>query len=46
MKEKLILLLQNAMGGCSREYAESIANYLINHGVTIQRVYCTRGKQK
>ena len=34
MKDKLIELIQDAVGGCARHWAEIIANYLIEHGVT------------
>lgn len=35
MKEKLIELIQSAVGGCSRYWASVIAEYLIEHGVTV-----------
>ena len=35
MREKLIELIQNSVGGCARNWAEVIATYLIANGVTI-----------
>lgn len=35
-RNKLIDLIQNAVGGCARHWAEVIADYLIANGVTVQ----------
>ncbi len=35
MREKLIELIQNSVGGCARHWAEIIADYLIANNVTI-----------
>ena len=35
MKEKLIQLIQDAVGGCSRYWAELIADNLIENGANI-----------
>ena len=35
MREKLIELIQNSVGGCTRYFAGIIANHLIENGVTI-----------
>lgn len=35
-REKLIELIQNAVGGCARHWAETIADYLIENGVVIR----------
>jgi hypothetical protein len=35
MKDKLTELIQSAVGGCSRYWASVIAEYLIEHGVTV-----------
>lgn len=35
-REKLIELIQNAVGGCARHWAEIIADYLIANGVVIR----------
>ena len=35
MKERMIELIQEAVGGCARHWAELIADHLIAHGVTI-----------
>ncbi len=35
-KEKLITMIQEAVGGCARNWAEVIAAYLIKNGVTMQ----------
>lgn len=37
MRDKLIELIQNAVGGCARHWAELIADHLIAHGVTLQQ---------
>lgn len=36
VREKLIELIQNAVGGCARHWAEVIADHLIAHDVTVQ----------
>jgi hypothetical protein len=36
VKEKLIEIIQNSVGGCARHWAEIIADGLISHGVTVQ----------
>ena len=36
VREKLIELIQNSVGGCARHWAEVIADGLIAHGVTVQ----------
>lgn len=38
MRDKLIDLIQNAVGGCARHWAELIADALIANGVTIADV--------
>lgn len=35
MKEKLTELIQNAVGGCARHWAEIIADHLIANRVTV-----------
>jgi hypothetical protein len=37
MRDKLIELIQNAVGGCARHWAELIADALIDNGVTLQQ---------
>ena len=36
MKEKLVNIIQNSVGGCARNWAEIIADGLIANGVTVQ----------
>lgn len=36
VKEKLVDIIQNSVGGCARHWAEIIADGLISHGVTVQ----------
>lgn len=36
LKEKLISMIQEAVGGCARHWASLIADYLIDNGVTVQ----------
>ena len=36
VKEKLVEIIQNSVGGCARHWAEIIADGLIAHGVTVQ----------
>lgn len=36
VKKKLVELIQNAVGGCARHWAEVIADHLIANGVTVQ----------
>lgn len=38
VREKLIDVIQNSVGGCARHWAEVIADGLIAHGVTIKDV--------
>ena len=35
LREKLITMIQESVGGCARHWAEKIADYLIAHGVTV-----------
>jgi hypothetical protein len=37
MRDKLIELIQSAVGGCARHWAELIADALIANGVTLQQ---------
>ena len=37
MRDKLIELIQNAVGGCARHWAELIADHIIANGVIMQR---------
>lgn len=37
MKEKLVEIIQNSVGGCARYWAEVIADGLIANGVTVQK---------
>ena len=34
-RERLIELIQSAVGGCARHWAEVIADYLLGHGVIV-----------
>lgn len=36
VREKLVEIIQNSVGGCARHWAEIIADGLIAHGVTLQ----------
>ena len=36
VREKLVEIIQNSVGGCARNWAEVIADGLIIHGVTVQ----------
>ena len=36
VREKLVEIIQNSVGGCARHWAEVIADGLIAHGVTVQ----------
>ena len=36
IREKLVEIIQNSVGGCARHWAEIIADGLIAHGVTVQ----------
>lgn len=38
VKEKLVEIIQNSVGGCARNWAEIIADGLIAHGVTLRDV--------
>lgn len=40
MRDRLIELIQNAVNGCARHWAEIIADHLISKGVTIEPVWC------
>ena len=44
VREKLVEIIQNSVGGCARNWAEVIADGLIAHGVTVQELdgcdYC------
>ena len=44
VREKLVEIIQNSVGGCARHWAEVIADGLIAHGVTVQELdgceYC------
>ena len=44
VKEKLVEIIQNSVGGCTRHWAEVIADGLIAHGVTVQE--CKLGDKK
>ena len=35
VREKLVEIIQNSVGGCARNWAEVIADGLIAHGVTV-----------
>ena len=37
VREKLVEIIQNSVGGCARHWAEVIADGLIAHGVTVQK---------
>ena len=36
VREKLVEIIQNSVGGCARNWAEVIADGLISNGVTVQ----------
>ena len=36
VREKLMEIIQNSVGGCARHWAEVIADGLLAHGVTVQ----------
>ena len=36
VREKLVEIIQNSVGGCARYWAEVIADGLIAHGVTVR----------
>ena len=38
VKEKLVEIIQNSVGGCARYWAEVIADGLIANGVTVQEL--------
>lgn len=44
VKEKLVEIIQNSVGGCAKHWAEVIADGLIANGVTVQELggceYC------
>ena len=44
VREKLVEIIQNPVGGCTRHWAEVIADGLIAHGVTVQE--CKLGDKK
>ena len=35
VREKLVEIIQNSVGGCARHWAEVIADGLVEHGVTV-----------
>ncbi len=37
VREKLVEIIQNSVGGCARHWEEVIADGLIAHGVTVQK---------
>ena len=36
VREKLVLIIQNSVGGCARHWAEVIADGLVANGLTVQ----------
>ena len=44
VREKLVEIIQNSVGGCARHWAEVIADGLIANGVTVQE--CKLGAKK
>ena len=36
VREKLVVIIQNSVGGCARHWAEVIADGLLANGVTVQ----------
>ena len=36
VREKLVEIIQNSVGGCARHWAEVIVDALVKHGVTVQ----------
>ena len=44
VREKLVEIIQNSVGGCARHWAEVIADGLIANGVTVQE--CKLGVKK
>lgn len=38
MREKLVEIIQNSIGGCARYWAEIVADGLISHGGTVQEI--------
>ena len=46
VKEKLVEIIQNSVGGCARHWAEVIADGLIAHGVTVQEQSGNSGQFK
>ena len=44
VREKLVEIIQNSVGGCARHWAEVIADGLIAHGVTVQE-WISTGKR-
>lgn len=40
MRDKLIELIQNAVGGCARHWAELIADHLLSNGVSVPNAVC------
>ena len=44
VREKLVEIIQNSVGGCARHWAEVIVDGLIAHGVTVQE--CKLGAKK
>ena len=39
VREKLVEIIQNSVGGCARHWAEIIADGLIANGVTVQELH-------
>ena len=44
VREKLVEIIQNSVGGCARHWAEVIADGLIAHGVTVQEWISVKDK--
>ena len=44
VREKLVEIIQNSVGGCAKHWAEVIADGLIAHGVTVQE--CKLGAKR
>lgn len=49
VREKLVEIIQNSVGGCARHWAEVIADGLIANGVTVQELdgceYCKEDRE-
>ena len=46
VREKLVEIIQNSVGGCARHWAEVIADGLIANGVTVQEWYSSSNPPK